>query len=324
MLSPHLGRRYGLDVEKGVSVQQLPAKSLHDYSESETDETDIEDILPQWTQTQHRNPTRVPVLSQTPVHNETVTPSTTQQPFRLEGDIPKKRMHNRGFHPIRPMKRKEPDTDSDESKKNPSALRSGSPSGSEDQRPSTSRRKRACAACRKKKHTCHHKKTVLGLSQSRRAAPRSASDPLPSSHKGARTFKVEKNDAKPRNGSKEYSMSKTAVDFRERKKLQAEYQEELAELLDDDVVQQVEMEGGITPLGRLFKAAVQMLQRVKEIRALNAQENETATYQPTASDDRKVPIAKLKQMQRNAREAQQKIENLNQAIRDLVEADQLI
>lgn len=61
-------------------------------------------------------------------------------------------------------------------------------------------------------------------------------------------------------------MTPNAVDYRERKVVQEQYREHLATLLDADIVEQVEEEGGITPLGRLYKASVRMLERVKEER----------------------------------------------------------
>lgn len=64
------------------------------------------------------------------------------------------------------------------------------------------------------------------------------------------------------------SMSKGAVDYRERKSVEADYQARFAELLDHDIVQQVDQEGGITPQGRLFKAGVRMLERVEREREL--------------------------------------------------------
>ena len=63
------------------------------------------------------------------------------------------------------------------------------------------------------------------------------------------------------------SMTPSAIDYRERKIIQAQYQTRLAELLDLDIVSQVEAEGGITPLGRLFKAGVRMMERVVDERA---------------------------------------------------------
>jgi len=68
----------------------------------------------------------------------------------------------------------------------------------------------------------------------------------------------------PHDHSKGPSITKQAVDYRERKTIQAEYQKRLAELIDEDIVRQVENEGGITPLGRLLKASVRMLELGKE------------------------------------------------------------
>lgn len=62
------------------------------------------------------------------------------------------------------------------------------------------------------------------------------------------------------------SMTTGAVDYRQRKAVNKEYQAHFASLLDSDIVEQVDAEGGITPQGRLFKAGVRMLERVREER----------------------------------------------------------
>lgn len=71
--------------------------------------------------------------------------------------------------------------------------------------------------------------------------------------------------------SKGPSMTPSAIDYRERKKIAAEYQVRFAELLDDDIVQGVEAEGWLTPIGRLFKAGVRQLERQIEERRTKSQ-----------------------------------------------------
>jgi predicted TIM-barrel fold metal-dependent hydrolase len=58
-----------------------------------------------------------------------------------------------------------------------------------------------------------------------------------------------------------------AIDYRSRIAYQKELEETLRGLLDQDIVEQVEAEGWITRIGRLFKAGVRMMERVQEERA---------------------------------------------------------
>jgi predicted TIM-barrel fold metal-dependent hydrolase len=58
-----------------------------------------------------------------------------------------------------------------------------------------------------------------------------------------------------------------AIDYRSRIAYQKELEETLRGLLDQDIVEQVEAEGRITRIGRLFKAGVRMMERVQEERA---------------------------------------------------------
>ena len=57
-----------------------------------------------------------------------------------------------------------------------------------------------------------------------------------------------------------------AVDYRARIAYQKELEQQLREMIDQDIVQQVEAEGWITPAGRLFKAGVRMMERGKQER----------------------------------------------------------
>lgn len=67
-----------------------------------------------------------------------------------------------------------------------------------------------------------------------------------------------------------------AVDYRARLAYQKELEEELRKSLDQDIVQQVEAEGWITPAGRLFKAGIRQMQRVTQEReAVEAADHRT-------------------------------------------------
>jgi len=67
---------------------------------------------------------------------------------------------------------------------------------------------------------------------------------------------------KTRQSEKKVSMSKTAVDFRKRKQAEADLCEKVCVLIDDDILEAVEEEGGITPPGRMYKAVLRMMQRM--------------------------------------------------------------
>ncbi len=63
-----------------------------------------------------------------------------------------------------------------------------------------------------------------------------------------------------------YSQTPNAVDYRARIAYQKELEGQLRELIDQDIVEQVEAEGWITPVGRLLKAGVRMLERTRQER----------------------------------------------------------
>ena len=67
-----------------------------------------------------------------------------------------------------------------------------------------------------------------------------------------------------------------AVDYRARIAYQKEMEDEFRKSLDQDIVQQVEAEGWITPAGRLFKAGIRQMQRVTQEReAVEAADHRT-------------------------------------------------
>lgn len=63
------------------------------------------------------------------------------------------------------------------------------------------------------------------------------------------------------------SSSKGAVDSRKRRDEEGHYRERFEQLLDPDILARVNQEGGINPNGRLLKAGVFMLERVKKERS---------------------------------------------------------
>ncbi|OAP64173.1 hypothetical protein AYL99_00145 [Fonsecaea erecta] len=57
------------------------------------------------------------------------------------------------------------------------------------------------------------------------------------------------------------SQSKAAADFRNRREVEEAYRKKVCALIDDDILERVDAEGGITPAGRLFKAIYRMMER---------------------------------------------------------------
>lgn len=142
-------------------------------------------------------------------------------------------------------------------------------------------KKAACGICRAKMIRCTHNSSTTA--RGRELPLRSDNGNKPKIERDAKPekklkIKTEPNENRvkkdgtpylrnPHDRTKGLSMTKSAVDYRERKVIQQQYQDRMASLLDEDIVNQVEEEGGITPLGRLFKAGVRMLERVQLERA---------------------------------------------------------
>jgi predicted TIM-barrel fold metal-dependent hydrolase len=63
------------------------------------------------------------------------------------------------------------------------------------------------------------------------------------------------------------SATTNAIDSRSRIACQKELDKTFKALLDEDIVQQVEAQGWITRIGRLFKAGVRMIERIQKERA---------------------------------------------------------
>lgn len=138
---------------------------------------------------------------------------------------------------------------------------------------------RTCADCRARHVRCTHTATA---SENLVLQPKSGNLRMPKveDEKSDRKLRIKtepgKNRVKkdgtsyirvPHDRSKGLSMTPSAVDYRERKVIQQQYQDRLATLIDGDIVTQVEEEGGITPLGRILKGAVRMVERCQRERA---------------------------------------------------------
>lgn len=257
---------------------------LGDY-DSETDVTDMEDIYPTSKQAQNVEIMQAN-MSGTPaaeIPRRNVSDWGPRTAFRPVLDVPKARSHSTRFNRIRHIKVEE------------IALKIESKDGSEDvQASSVSEMPTSSSAV----HT-----TTL----------------RPKRESSVKSFKVEQATAKKKKRTHEHtlgpSMSDTAVDFRQRRVIETEYKQHLATLLDDNVVQEVEEEGGITPLGRLFKAAVRMLERVHVERKVR-----TSVTPDVKAEGNDTPIADLETMCRRAIKAEEETRRLKSALRDLLES----
>ncbi|OAL20494.1 hypothetical protein AYO22_08795 [Fonsecaea multimorphosa] len=52
-----------------------------------------------------------------------------------------------------------------------------------------------------------------------------------------------------------------SIDFRNRREAEESYRKKVCALIDDDILQRVDAEGGITPVGRMYKAICRMMER---------------------------------------------------------------
>lgn len=134
---------------------------------------------------------------------------------------------------------------------------------------------------------------------------------------GSVKIKTEKKSIPSKRNSHKHSlglsMSKNAVDFRQRKVVEKQYQERLAEMLDSDIVQQVDEEGGITPLGRVFKAGVRVMERVQQERSCQR------VLPPGAKiSDAEVSAAEFELMRQRALKAEEKLRQYQSALRALL------
>ncbi|KIX07990.1 uncharacterized protein Z518_02644 [Rhinocladiella mackenziei CBS 650.93] len=100
--------------------------------------------------------------------------------------------------------------------------------------------------------------------------------------------------AKPAKHSKRVmSMSKNAVDHRKRKNIEENYRKKVCTLIDADILERVREEGGITPAGRMYKAAYTMLTR------LRGQKNAGATSLRAENEALRAKIAEAAELLRS-------------------------
>lgn len=132
-------------------------------------------------------------------------------------------------------------------------------------------------------------------------------------------FKVkkatDKNTNRKRRGT--VPLSKGAKDSRQRRAIEEQYQKRLEELLDEDIRQQVEQEGGITPIGRLFKAGVRMMERVSEERKNRNVASEQEDKDEDEDEDKERSDAELESMRQRALRAEQKVQDFTAALQIL-------
>jgi len=343
-----LGTQIGLEVHSEADTTMEPQPEHHfDVAEDETedDQLELEDIEPLPPLLRAPRLPQSSRLEVTPApHNDenrnTVKKGAT--PFVPPLDVPRSRMHSNRFNPIRPNisvdEEKTPvssshsDPTSQAQRRpppNPSRMFSSSVAESgdeaEDKRTnsvisSSYRSTRPCGECRKKKRRCSH------VDRTKRPAPAppapklsSMPDPSRNSQGGLQSASRIKKDGTlckriPHDRSKGLSMTASAVDYRERKSVQAQYQAQLAELLDPDIVSQVETEGGITPLGRLFKAGVRMMERVMDERVGRAK-NEPKHEVDAISPRSKPVIDATGNLEERVKQAEEKLATFKQALR---------
>lgn len=210
--------------------------SLENY-DSDTECTDVEEIHPIPMTAQNfdlKQPKREEALAMD-VTTSDVTASSIRTVFRPELDTAKARNHNTGFNRIKHVKNEEP------------TLKSEASEGSENIETSPVSEVPTSSLAQN-----------IAVARSERGG-------------SVRSLKVEKRPTRkrtPHNRTLGPSMTRNAIDYRQRKKVQEQYREHLATLIDADIVEQVEEEGWITPDGRLYKASVRMLERVKNEREL--------------------------------------------------------
>jgi len=314
--------------------------------ETEDEQFALEDIDPLPSPLRAPRLPRSNTLEVEPAAQEDTSSLTFKEeatPFVPPLDVPRSRVNNTRFNPIRP------NIDADDAK-TPVRLSQSAPisQGRRPPRPDLSRmyslsvaesgdeaddkrtnsvvsssykNTRPCATCRKMKRRCSHADRITRPAPSA-ARPSTVSDPSKDSQGGLKSAGRIKKDGTPyeripHDRSKGLSMTPSAVDYRERKIVQAQYQSRLAELLDADIVSQVEIEGGITPLGRLFKAGVRMMERVIEERSDRVKE-ETKHEDDAASPKSKLVVDESELLRERATHAEEKLAAFKQAMRNIM------
>lgn len=294
------------------------------YEETDDEDDQLEDIDPlppslRVPRLPQQRPTTIESALQDGSQNIGIKREAT--PFVPALEAPRNRTHNVGFNPIRPRANNIESTVHASSsvstgqappRSQPSLSRMYSLSVADPEEvaetttgssvaPSNNSEVRPCSKRRKTQQRSSHARGTT-----RPAPPASVSENLPDPAKhskgGLKSAGRIKKDGTPyeripHDRTKGLSMTRQAVDYRERKEVQRQYQARLTKLLDadiksqveaegkvtksaekdyraglghlldSDIVEQVEAEGGITPDGRLFKAAVRMMERVIDERA---------------------------------------------------------
>lgn len=313
------GRQYNLRVNTSSSpsnqYQYFSFSTRTDRGEETEDSEDEVDNLP----TPLKNP-RLPQRNQTtgtgfsgPLNADTPT-LRPQQPFVAKGDIPKKRFHSTGYNFIRP--KDEPGTTSITDTDHISLVKDDStqPESSKTTRTAL----KACSTCRAKRTRCTHKKAAAIRKNSRTSVkPEVKIESKPN----ATSYRVKKDGTlytrTPYDRSQGPSMTPNAVDYRERKVIQQEYQDQLTARLDAAVVQQVESEGGITPLGRLFKAAVRTIELMQAEKAkVNPDEGYGSASSP---NDYQYLVDQNNMLREAAGAAEMKLFDFKQKVQGLVD-----
>ncbi|KAJ9605817.1 hypothetical protein H2200_009666 [Cladophialophora chaetospira] len=91
-------------------------------------------------------------------------------------------------------------------------------------------------------------------------------------------------------GAKPLSQTKSARDFRQRRETERDYKEKVRAAIDRDILDRVDTEGGITPLGRFCKAIHQMMERQQRKRGPRQ-----VVTPPKSSPETVDELAKLRQ-----------------------------
>lgn len=255
-----------------------------EHYDSDTECTDVEEIHPISTTARsvsfkHLKRDETPAAE---ILTSNVTASSIRTVFRPELDRPKARNHNTGFNRIKHIKDGE------------LTLKAEVNEGSEDiETSSVSEAPTSSSA--------------LNVAVARRECAGSV-----------KSLKVEKRPIRKRTSHNRMlgpSMTKNAIDYRQRKEVQEPYREHLATLLDADIVEQVEEEGWITPDGRLYKASVRMLERVKHERGFR-----TILLADVKIDTGVVPSTELETMRRRLTEAEGTIRHFRSTLKAILDA----
>lgn len=99
-----------------------------------------------------------------------------------------------------------------------------------------------CTECQEKKRKCYHGTANIGVTMGKVAD--------------------RKRKRIPHDRSKGLSQTRNAIDYRKRHAIAAHHRARVIELMDKDIIDRVDREGGITPEGRFYKAMLMMLERL--------------------------------------------------------------